>query len=341
MADNTILKYYFQKKQKESDRRWQQTHDMGMAGYKQQLDRENEDYKDEKATSRRNELLGVTQNGINSQDIPDPQKDPLGYWIVTGKRAGESTGQSQQGNGFMNAINKFQGNLSPGVSVDLGDGMRVSGKENLSPNQKIFNKATEKDVLSLAQLLPKLSQAEAAVNQLEAQWNRGASPVSVKPGSNVALGSATKFLSGAKNYISASSGTNPELRTYLADRGAFSSLISKGGFLEAGMLTNQDIGRVLQALPGRFTTKEESNAAWREIKSIMSSARQRFEQKKGSLLQGEGGDNFSSLFPDSGSATSNQQSEEDLVAEALASEPGSRNAILRKYKENTGRDYRG
>ena len=64
------------------------------------------------------------------------------------------------------------------------------------------------------------------------------------------------------------------------NRAGFSGLIAKGGFGEAGMLTQQDIERIKKLLPTSSSTAEEAPLAFKEINEILSSARVRFETAK-------------------------------------------------------------
>ncbi len=63
-------------------------------------------------------------------------------------------------------------------------------------------------------------------------------------------------------------------------RKSFASLITKGGFLEAGVLTNPDIERALGSLPTASSTKEEIEIGFRVLDEIMTTAQRRFEMLK-------------------------------------------------------------
>ena len=125
-------------------------------------------------------------------------------------------------------------------------------------------------------LLPKLDQADQAVMQLETLFKGGASP-DKNP--------VVARVSGVADYLGAKSGFNPKLNAYLNNRKAFAGLIAKGGFGEAGMLTNQDIERVVSALPGSSSTPEEAKIGFQEVRNLLSSARKRFEDKKSQYLK--------------------------------------------------------
>jgi len=129
--------------------------------------------------------------------------------------------------------------------------------------------------------LPKLDRALGAVQSLKAQYQRSLNPVSIKKGSNPFTGFIQKNLQGAGQNISSMSGTNPEMNRYKANKEGFASLISKGGFMEAGVLTNEDIKRITNILPGEFSSQEEADIAWSEIEGILSAARKQFEANSG------------------------------------------------------------
>jgi hypothetical protein len=143
--------------------------------------------------------------------------------------------------------------------------------------EKLEFQAKRKELATSLQMLPKLDQAVTAIGNLKAQFFRGFTPKSIKEGD--VKGALKEQLRGLKARVESVAGARAELGTYLADREAFSSLISKGGFMEAGMLTNQDIQRVLTALPKPGESIEKVNAKWRELEGILSSARKRFENR--------------------------------------------------------------
>jgi len=138
-----------------------------------------------------------------------------------------------------------------------------------------------KTLSSQASELPKLDRAFDAVKSLKDQYNRSISPVSIGKKENVVSGWARKQMQGIGANISSASGTNPEMNRYKANKAGFASLISKGGFMEAGVLTQEDIERILNILPSEYSTKEESDIAWNEIEGVLSSARNRFESAGG------------------------------------------------------------
>ena len=148
-------------------------------------------------------------------------------------------------------------------------------------NQGITTDIRKKELQKAAEALPKLEQAEQAAKNLKVQFYKGYEPISVKKGD--VLGGIGQRVRGAKEWSTAMLGASPELATYMADKEAFAGLISKGGFGEAGMLTNQDIKRITNALPSPGSSKEESESKWREIESILSSARKRYESSLNNL----------------------------------------------------------
>ena len=148
--------------------------------------------------------------------------------------------------------------------------------------------AIAKDELSqMSKALPKLDQADQAAKQLQDLYGQAVDPGSVKEGD--VMGGLMYRASQIPKTATAMVGANPELNRYSANRKAFSGLISKGGFGEAGMLTQQDIERVASILPNEYSTKEESDIAWREIQALLGSARNRFNEKKDSYLNPQNG----------------------------------------------------
>ena len=155
--------------------------------------------------------------------------------------------------------------------------------------------------------LPKLDRAFGAVQQLKNQYQSAVNPVSIKRGSNPLMGAVQKGMQGMGQKAMSIGGANPELNRYLANREGFASLISKGGFMEAGVLTNEDIKRITSILPSEYSTREESDMAWSEIEKILQSARDRFEQTESSMFGGSRADSA----PDA-STTSNAPDVESI-----------------------------
>jgi len=141
----------------------------------------------------------------------------------------------------------------------------------------------QKQMEAQSKELPKLQRAYDAVTSLRNQYEKSMSPVSVPSGSNPILGAMQKSMQGLEKGFAAKSGSNPELNRYLANRSGFTSLISKGGFMEAGVLTEQDIQRILNILPNEYSTKEEADIAWNEVTSILNQAQSRFEEMGGGV----------------------------------------------------------
>ena len=132
-----------------------------------------------------------------------------------------------------------------------------------------------------ASQLPKLDRALVAVQSLKSQYQRSLTPTSIKSGSNPFVGFLKKGQQGIKQNIGSVSGSNPEMNRYKANKEGFASLISKGGFMEAGVLTNEDIKRITNILPSEYSSKEEADIAWNEIEGILSAARKQFEANSG------------------------------------------------------------
>ena len=145
--------------------------------------------------------------------------------------------------------------------------------------QSFQDEIDKKELSEQAKLLPKLDMAEQAVSQLEAQFGRAVpEPTSVQKGD--VFGGLKARAEGLTQRASGLVGANADVRTYENLRKSFASLISKGGFMEAGVLTNQDIQRALAAIPLPGSTKEEVESGFREIKTILGSARQRYDSSR-------------------------------------------------------------
>jgi hypothetical protein len=176
--------------------------------------------------------------------------------------------------------------------------MRVGGKVIRDPSykrtlttkersDKLQDEVDKKELTTMASNLPRLDQAFESVSQLKNLFYNAVNPVSVNEKDPLALKIPKGLyarVSGPFKVTDAASGLNPKLKIYLNNRKAFSGLIAKGGFGEAGMLTNQDIERIKAILPDASATKEEADLAFQEVESILSAARKRYEQKKKSYL---------------------------------------------------------
>jgi hypothetical protein len=164
------------------------------------------------------------------------------------------------------------GNLPKGSQV-------IPPTSMLTPEDKIKNEVAKSELVESAKMLPKMDQAFEAVSMLKDQYYKGFTPKSVGKGDVVA--GIKSRLSGAGEDLKAGVGASPDLQTFKNNRGAFASLISKGGFLESGVLTDQDIARVLKAIPTEYSTKEEADKGWAAVESILTSARKKYEGKVG------------------------------------------------------------
>lgn len=192
------------------------------------------------------------------------------------------------------------GTFADGTS-DMPEGFTmVNGRLQRDPSYKriptpeersveLNDEVAKNELTSMAKTLPKLDQADQAANQLESLYGQAVQPKSVKNGD--VLGGLMYRAGQMPKTASALVGANPELNRYSANRKAFSGLISKGGFGEAGMLTENDINRIASILPNEYSTKEESDIAWKEIRSLLGSARKRFEEKKSQYTGGFGQNN--------------------------------------------------
>ena len=146
-----------------------------------------------------------------------------------------------------------------------------------SSEDKIREAVTKSELTSAAGILPKMDQAQEAVKMLKEQYYKGFSPSDVQKGD--IQGGLKARIGGLGQSAMSAVGANPDLNVYKSNRGAFASLISKGGFLEAGVLTNQDIERVLKAVPDEGSTKKEADTKWQEVEGILGKARSRYEKK--------------------------------------------------------------
>ncbi len=172
--------------------------------------------------------------------------------------------------------------LPEGVSIRAGN-VTFTGKPSLE------QEATRAEVKKLAEIKPNLDRANEAIQELKGLFEKGDVSKSVKRG-DVFSGLLERG-KGVKEGIVAKMGGNPELQQYLKLRKSFASLITKGGFLEAGVLTNPDIERALGSLPTTGSTKEEIEIGWKTINNIMTSAQRKFEQlKSGGKTQTAGQD---------------------------------------------------
>lgn len=175
-------------------------------------------------------------------------------------------------------IKKF--GITPEVNPETNEiTFEIPMQAELEQKALISGKIEEKELASMAEKLPNLDRAEDAINQLKKSFNNAWQPKSIDEGEFVE-GIFERLRGTSSIPLESWTQTNPELHTYLSNVGAFSSLISKGGFLEAGVLTNQDIQRVIQALPKPGYSKERVALAWETIDGVIGSARKRFEEKK-------------------------------------------------------------
>lgn len=157
------------------------------------------------------------------------------------------------------------------------DSVGKSGPRYVNADARLKQKTLE----GQASQLPKLDRALVAVQSLKTQYQRSLSPTSIDKNSNPFVGFLKKGIQGASQNIGSMSGTNPEMNRYKANKEGFASLISKGGFMEAGVLTNDDIKRITNILPNEYSSQQEADIAWSEIESILSSARKQFESNSG------------------------------------------------------------
>lgn len=175
------------------------------------------------------------------------------------------------------------GQMIPIITPNNPSGMVPKGTKIIpnstmqSSEDKIREAVTKSELTSAAGILPKMDQAQEAVKMLKEQYYKGFSPSDVQKGD--IKGGLKARIGGLGQSAMSAVGANPDLNVYKSNRGAFASLISKGGFLEAGVLTNQDIERVLKAVPDEGSTKKEADTKWKEVEGILGKARSRYEKK--------------------------------------------------------------
>jgi len=237
-------------------------------------------------------ILGIPEEQVplgmfKQEDLVDLQKEKFKTEVKTKSQGealkaalGEQGGTTQGGGWKVDEI-------SSGGEYKL---KRIPPPEEALKERadKLSDEVMKKQLNSMATQLPKLEQAEQSVNQLEKLYNKGASP-DVNP--------TVSRISGPADALKAKMGFNPTYNSYINNRKAFAGLIAKGGFGEAGMLTNQDIERVVSALPSAESTPEEAKIAFEEIKTLLKSARLRYEKIKNNYLTGKDFVNTSDVTP--------------------------------------------
>ena len=161
------------------------------------------------------------------------------------------------------------------------------GSKVLQQKPTLEQEATKAEVKKLAEIKPNLDRANEAVQELKKLFTQGDISKSVKKGDVFAgLGERTR---GIIEGGVAKAGGNPKLQQYLKMRKSFASLLTKGAFLEAGVLTNPDIERALGALPTTGMTKEEIEIGWKVLDNIMTTAQRKFEELKSGKQTKSGG----------------------------------------------------
>lgn len=156
-----------------------------------------------------------------------------------------------------------------------------------TPERKLEREVQKKELMSMAEKLPNLERAETSIASLKDLFTKGWQPESVKSG-EAAKGVSERIKGLLAIPAQSWAQTNPDLRTYLEDRQAFASLLSKGGFMEAGVLTNDDIQRALKSLPNPGDSKEVVDKKWKTLDEVMTKARTNFEKKKSQYIQPKG-----------------------------------------------------
>ena len=166
-------------------------------------------------------------------------------------------------------------NLPPGY-IMVGGKVKVD-KDYVSPKSEM-RKLDIAELKKMQEGLPKLDTANSALDQLESIYYKGFSP-----DKNPLIARVTGFGDSAAANV----GINPSGNRYLQNRKAFAGLIAKGGFGETGVLTQQDIDRVVNVLPNEYATEKEAKLAFDEVRKILKGARARYETKKASVFKGQ------------------------------------------------------
>lgn len=168
--------------------------------------------------------------------------------------------------------------ITPEVNQNNEITFEIPMQSALEQKALLGGKLKEKELSSIVEKLPNLDRAMAALDSLKETFDSAWQPKSIEEGQSIE-GLMERIRGTGSIPLESWTQTNPELHTYLSNVGAFSSLLSKGGFMEAGVLTNQDIQRVLQALPKPGYSKERVELGWETITDVFTNSRKNYEQK--------------------------------------------------------------
>ncbi len=210
-------------------------------------------------------------SGVNNPSTPAATAEAVDYSQIPGTQPATPTNGLGVDSGKI-----LRGLISKKFGIPYEELMTPEEKQN-KRTDTLQGEIAKKELSSMATMLPKLDQAFQAANQLEDLYYKGATP-DANP--------LKARLTGIPDAILAKSGGNPQLNAYMNNLKAFSGLISKGGFGEAGMLTQQDIERVINAFPTSSSSAEEAKLGFAEVKKILGAARSRFENTKKNYISG-------------------------------------------------------
>lgn len=218
--------------------------------------------------------FGYLLQQINSAFSDSNSENGASLKLTGGDGAtGDAAGQSQ-GSG-LSRKDMIRMAVKAKYGIDIPKTQQELQQEN---SRKIEQDITKNELETMSKQLPKLDQAYQSIGQLEDLYNKGATP-----DQNPIMARLT----GIPDAVRAKMGFNPNLNSYMNNRKAFAGLIAKGGFGESGMLTNQDIERVVSALPSSGSTPDEAKLGFAEVKKLLGAARDRFENTKRRYTGGE------------------------------------------------------
>ena len=326
MAENTLLKYVLQKKQKEEERRWRLAHDKEMANYRQDLSLETEGIKSGQKTRQLNKMVSQFKR---SEPAPFSQSSDaeLRKWLPPGVEPTYPSGYEHPEDYILEPtiknvrgvpIRTNQKKLKPSVQEatieTLKAGRRTS--EGLVKNVDRLTPEIRKKMgpVLLGHVTAMNNDLGNMLLNLESSLFNDPSTAQFaefKSQSDVLFQSWRKFITGVQAAY-------PEIKMLKPDyphpTDTPEVYISKArGLVEQARDTEQ---LMLDMESQRGFRTGELRTGSIKYNPLVSAA------------LGKGG----SLY---------DNSEETMVAQALASVPQNRNSILRKYKERTGRDYSG
>lgn len=153
----------------------------------------------------------------------------------------------------------------------------------LADAAKVFPNASESELMSLASKLyesnsqttkldattrSKLAEAEAGIQLLQALKDKFDE---VQTQGLTAQSAGLGLLGGVKGSLASASQTSPQASAYNNTKEAFLSKLSRAAG-EKGVLTDQDIKRIRQAIPSFYTSPKAADEQWRLIATIIGGA---------------------------------------------------------------------